>query len=93
MKTITIFYLSHCPYCRRAMDALKELKDESFPLEGIKLEWIEESEQPEVADRYDYYRVPSLFYGTKKLYECNPSDDYAAIKENIARALRTVSAF
>ena len=30
---------------------------------------IEESEQSELADTYDYYYVPCFFEGTKKLHE------------------------
>ena len=35
----------------------------------IPLEMIEESEQSELADTYDYYYVPCFFEGQKKLHE------------------------
>ena len=30
---------------------------------------IEESEEPEVADRYDYYYVPTFYVGDEKVHE------------------------
>ena len=30
---------------------------------------IEESEQPDVADRYDYYYVPTFYVGGEKVHE------------------------
>ncbi len=87
MNKLTVFYLEHCPYCRNAMRAVKELEAEipGFSPDGI--DWIEETRNPEIADRYDYYRVPSVFLGEKKLYECSPSDDYASIKRHLKEAV------
>lgn len=89
MQKLTVFYLKSCPYCRKAFDALKELTSEDPRLGGVDLEWIEESESPEIADRYDYYRVPSIFCGDEKLYECDPKHDYSEIKMQFERALRS----
>lgn len=86
-KGLTIFHMTGCPYCRKARQALDELREENPAYRGVSIEWIEENEQPEVADRYDYYSVPSIFRGTEKLYEARPTDPYEFIKENVKRAL------
>lgn len=90
LKEITLFYLEDCPYCHYAKRALKELKQEKPEYDNIRVEWIEESRQPELVAQYDYYYVPTIFYGKKKLYEAHPSEDYAACKENVKAALDTV---
>ena len=90
MKKITIFYMSDCPYCHSAQKALAELKAEKPEYLGIEMEWIEERRQPDLAERYDYYYVPSIFSGNQKLYEADPSEDYASIKANVRKALDAV---
>ena len=90
MKKITIFYLADCPYCHSARKALTELQAERPEYREIEVEWIEEGRRPDVADQYDYYYVPSIFSGEKKLYEAHPSQDYASIKENMRAALESV---
>ena len=86
MPTLTIFYLSHCPYCKNAKRAVMELFTEDPAYTALELQWVEESEQPEIADRYDYYRVPSVFMGKEKLYEANPSQNYESIKASLKAA-------
>ena len=49
--------------------------------------WIEESEQPILADSYDYWRVPSIFMGDEKLFEANPADTYESLKAAFSKAL------
>lgn len=88
MNKLKIFYLDTCPYCRKAKDAIKELRLENPSFENVKIEWIEETIHPEIADQYDYYRVPSIFLDDKKLYECNPKDDYEEIKKQIEQVLK-----
>ena len=88
MKTLKIFYLDGCPYCRRAREAVRELTAKHLEYAKAAIEWIEESRFPEIADKYDYYRVPSVFWGEEKLYECSPSDDADEIKRQMERALQ-----
>ena len=90
MRKITIFYLADCPYCHSAQKALEELRAEKTEYCEIEAEWIEESRQPDLSKQYDYYYVPSIFSGDKKLYEADPSEDYASIKENVREALEAV---
>lgn len=86
MKEIELFYLSHCPYCIKARKAVDELMAETPAFAGLHVKWIEENEEPELAASRDYYRVPSLFFRGRKLYEASPADDYDAIKGNIRSA-------
>ena len=90
MEKLILFYLEDCPYCHYARKALKELKKENPDYEKISVEWIEESKHPEVSEQYDYYYVPTIFAGKKKLYEASPSEDYAACKRNVQAALDAV---
>ncbi len=87
MEKLTVFYLQNCPYCKKAKEALEELKTENPSYGNVEMEWIEESVHPEIADKYDYYRVPSIFRGNEKLYECDPSHDYDEIKRQFGLAL------
>lgn len=74
-----LFYLKNCPYCRQALAWIQELYQQDIKYQRIPLEMIEESEQSELADTYDYYYVPCFFEGTKKLHEG------AIIKETIQK--------
>lgn len=64
-----LFYLENCPYCKQARKWMQELYNENPRYKEIPIEMIEESEQSEVADAYDYYYVPCFFEGKKKLHE------------------------
>ena len=35
----------------------------------MEIDTVEESEQPEIADRYDYYYVPTFYVDGKKVHE------------------------
>ena len=58
----------------------------------VAVDWIEESEHPEIAEQRDYYSVPSIFWQGKKLYEAHFTHSYADIKQNIRTAFDTVLA-
>lgn len=63
---LKIFYLKNCPYCKKAQNYL-DIHRPDFP--NIMIQMIEESEQAELANQYDYYYVPSYFYNEEKLHE------------------------
>lgn len=69
MKKLTIFYQEHCPFCKRAFKFIDELKDENPEYCKIPIETIEETQQPEVADTFDYYYVPTFYIDDKKMHE------------------------
>ena len=86
MREIEIFYLTGCPYCNNARRAVAELMAEEPAYGALQLRWIEENEEPTLADSRDYYRVPSVFCGGDKLYECSPFQGYDAIKAHLKAA-------
>jgi glutaredoxin len=90
MKEVKLFHLTGCPYCIRAKNALKELIRENEAYGKIAIHWIEEREEAETAEQYDYYYVPTVFFGTEKLYEADPSQNYEDIKACLKNALDTV---
>ena len=86
MKTVRLFFLTHCPYCVKAKQAIAELCAENPDYQKIRIESINEEVQPGIAEQYDYYYVPTLFYGDEKLYEAQPGQSYETIKENFRMA-------
>lgn len=55
MKPVKLFYLKNCPFCKKALRYIEEARAAHPELAAVEIEMIEESEQPEVADRFDYY--------------------------------------
>jgi glutaredoxin len=68
MKHIKLFYLKHCPFCRKAFAYIDELKQDP-KYADIEIETIEEEENPEVANSYDYYYVPTFYINEEKVHE------------------------
>lgn len=66
---LKLFYLKHCPFCKRALNYLAELRAEDPAIAALSIEMIEEEEEAEVANRYDYYYVPTFYWGEEKLHE------------------------
>ncbi|MCR4818106.1 MAG: glutathione S-transferase N-terminal domain-containing protein [Fretibacterium sp.] len=87
MKKVTFFYLEKCPYCRQARRALDELKVGDARYGTAEITWVEESQHPDVAEKYDYYNVPAMFVGDEKLYEAKPGEKYEDCRENVKRVL------
>ena len=87
MAEITIFELAFCPYCRKAHNALKALREESPAYAGVEVRWIDENLHRALADQYDYWYVPSVYQGARKLYEADPSQGYEEIKASLKAAL------
>ncbi len=90
MKEIEILYLTNCPYCKNARKAIEELLGKDPAFRDIQIRWIEENQEPDVAASRDYWYVPSIFYNGKKLYECEPGQDYGAIKAAVQKAFNIV---
>ena len=92
MKKVEIFYLNACPYCRNARKPIGELTAETPAYADIAIDWIEESEQPELAEARDYMSVPTIFYNGEKLYEAHFTHSYDTIKQSIRAAFDKVLA-
>lgn len=69
MKTITMFILSNCPYCREALRWIEDLKNEKPDYRRIEMVVFDEARSADVANNFDYYYVPTLYVGAKKLHE------------------------
>lgn len=69
MKELTMFYFDGCPHCARAFRWQEELMEEYPELRQVPLRLIDEHEQPDVAETYDYWYVPTYYLGEDKLYE------------------------
>ena len=69
MHQLTLFYLKNCPFCKKALRYIDEAKAAHPELAAVDIELIEESERPDVANRYDYYYVPAFFLEREKLHE------------------------
>ena len=86
MLPVEIIYLPGCPYCRKAKLAAEELKNENENYGRVPVHWIDESEEPDTITDYNYYYVPSVFYGKRKYFEAHPGDSYEKIRDGIRDA-------
>ena len=69
MKNVKLFYLRNCPFCKKALRYIDELKAKYPELQAVEIEMIEESEQADVANKYDYYYVPTFYIDGVKVHE------------------------
>ncbi len=75
MREITYFYLAGCPYCRKADRIIAQLIEKNPEFAAVPITKVEESENPEIANAYDYYYVPCLWMGKDKLHEGVPTEE------------------
>lgn len=69
MKSVKLFYLKNCPFCKKALRYIEQAQASYPELAALHIEMIEESEHPDVADRYDYYYVPTFYVDEVKCHE------------------------
>ena len=69
MKRIQLFYLKNCPFCKKAFRYIEEAKAAHPELQSLQIELVEESEEPALADQYDYYYVPTFYIDGVKVHE------------------------
>ncbi len=69
MKEVTMFVLAACPYCKKALNWMDELFAAHPEYRDIPLSMIDEAKQPEIAEQYDYYYVPTFYVGGEKVHE------------------------
>lgn len=87
MKEITMFYLDSCGYCDKAFRALDELFEKKPAYRELPITKIEESKQPEIADRYDYYSVPTFYVDGEKRFEAHLFMGYEEIRDEVEKVL------
>ncbi|NLJ70878.1 MAG: thioredoxin, partial [Clostridiaceae bacterium] len=56
------------PYCQKALKYLKELQTQE-KYKYLEVEMINERKQPEIAEKYDYYYVPTFYVDEEKIHE------------------------
>jgi len=64
-----MFMLPTCPYCKQALRYMDALYAEDAKYKGVNIEIIDENLHPDIADKYDYYYVPTYYVDGKKLHE------------------------
>lgn len=69
MKQVKLFYQERCPFCKKAFQYIEELKKEHPEFATIEMELIDELQEPELADQYDYYYVPTFYIDGQKIHE------------------------
>jgi len=83
MKKVTMFVMETCPHCIKALEFLDRLKKEHPEYQQIEIERIDEEAHPDIANRYDYWLVPTFYVGEEKLHEGVPTLD------KVERVLKT----
>ena len=87
MKELTYFYLENCPFCKKANAMIDEITAADATLAAVVMNRIEESQNRELADSYDYFYVPCFFLGDQKLFEGDPSaEDIKTVLQTAANA-------
>ncbi len=85
MKEVKLFMFEGCPHCKKAGEMIATLFTEHPEYAKIPLTVIDERKHPEIAEKYDYYYVPTLFTGGVKMMEGAPTKQ--AIEKAFAAAL------
>ncbi|MGI6192829.1 MAG: glutaredoxin family protein [Christensenellales bacterium] len=75
MQKLLMFYMATCPHCKRAFAYEEELKKRRPELASVEVERIDEREEPELADKYDYWYVPTYFMGEERLFSGSPTPE------------------
>lgn len=69
-----MFMLKNCPHCQRAIKIMDQLMlKEEF--KNIEIKMIDEQKHSDIADRYDYYYVPTYYIDDKKVHEGVPTKE------------------
>ena len=89
MKKITLIKMKGCPYCAAAFKAIDELKKNYPPAE---IEIIDKNFQPKLAEKFtDYYYVPSMYVGGKKIYEAHPGETYDECRASVQKVFEAAN--
>ena len=75
MKPVVMFMMESCPHCKRARKWMDELTSENPVYKNLKIQMIDETKDPEVADKFDYYLVPTYYVDGEKVHEGVASRD------------------
>lgn len=70
-----MFVTSWCPYCHQAISMMQQLKNINSEYASIPINIIDEELEPQIAQNYNYYYVPTYFIGDTKLHEGAVTND------------------
>ena len=75
MKSVLMFTMAACPFCRKAVRYMEGLMEETPRYKDIPLKMIDETLDPDTADKYDYYYVPTYYVDEEKVHEGEATKD------------------
>jgi glutaredoxin len=85
MKKITIFKQTYCGYCQRALQYLEEIRATHPEYKNIDITLIDERDQFKLAQKFDYYYVPTFYIENEKVHEGAVS--FEQVRDILERAL------
>lgn len=84
MEKVKIFYQERCPFCIKAFEYIRQLTAENPEFAKIDISTVDELKEPDYADKFDYYYVPTFYIGSRKVHEGG------IYKEEVRRLLQSV---
>lgn len=78
MKDVLMMMQATCPYCRRALGFMDELKTEHPEYAKVNAKIVDENIEREFADSLDYWYVPTYYVDGVKLHEGVPTKEAVA---------------
>jgi glutaredoxin len=85
MKEVTMFMQATCPHCKKALSLMEEICRERPQYKEVVVKQVDEKKDPDYANKFDYYYVPTYFVGGEKVHEGVPSKE--AVEKVYAAAL------
>lgn len=70
-----MFVTEWCPYCKKALTWMENIKKQNPEYSGIEVKIIDEELQPDIAKQYTYYYVPTYYIDGVKVHEGVASKD------------------
>lgn len=71
-RPVKMMVLERCPHCKKAFEMMEQLKQQHPEYKQVEIEVIEEEQEPEKTEGYDYWYVPTFFVGDEKIMEGVP---------------------
>jgi len=75
MKPVIMFVTEWCPYCKKALAWMENIKKLNPKYVDINVKIIDEELQPDIAKEYTYYYVPTYYVDGVKVHEGVASKD------------------
>ncbi|MBT3320066.1 MAG: glutaredoxin [Clostridia bacterium] len=75
MKQVILFIIKSCPYCIMANKFMKQIFKENPQFKDVPLRIVDENEQKDIADQYNYYYVPTYYVDGVRMHEGVPTKE------------------